>query len=116
MSRILKLIGGTQNQYNLILATNYQRWCEIHAKKSDRQLQKIMLDQTINKWYITELKKLEADFLRKNAPVLNSNFINHKMMKQRYFDFIQIILTIYPKPLLEKYESKTTQFITFNHN
>jgi hypothetical protein len=116
MEKILEIIGGTKNQYEHILLANYMNWCKIYCNGSDRIIQKIMLDQNINRWYITELKKLDTKFLQENAAVLNSKYINHKLMKQKYYTAIQLIFTIYPKPLLEKYETKKTQFTTFNHN
>ena len=54
MKKILEIIGGTQNQYEALLVRNYMEWCEIQAQGCDRTLQKIMIDQAINKWYLGE--------------------------------------------------------------
>ncbi len=114
---ILEIIGGTKKQYERILITNYQQWCEIQAQGSDALLQKIMLDKAVNKWYITELKKLEQSFLRTTNPVANSRFINYELMKRKYKETIQLIRRVYPKPLLEPYRLKNKDKIsTFNYN
>lgn len=115
--KILEIIGGTKNQYELLLITNYQNWCEIQAQGSDRLLQQIMLDQSINKWYIAELQKLEQSFLEKNKPLANSKYINYTLMKKKYRETIGLIRRIYPKPLLKKYKLvHKNQLTTFKYN
>ena len=117
MEQILKFIGGTKEQYNLLLITNYQQWCEIQAYRSDQLLQKIMLDQAVNNWYITELKKLESAFLESVKPLANSKYINYSQMKRQYLSTIKQIRRIYPKPLLDAYKpAKSNQIATFNYN
>jgi hypothetical protein len=116
MEKILKIIGGTSSQYEALLITNYQQWCEIQSKGNDRILQKIMIDQAINKWYIAELAKLEATFLKKTASLQHSKYINYSLMKRDYLFTIQLIRRIYPKPLLDTYSKIKPQLTTFNSN
>lgn len=114
--QILQLIGGTKRQYELLLISNYMSWCKIHAGGSDRMLQRILLDKSINHWYTTELKKLEQSFLNKNKEIQKAKYINYVLVKQQYYEHLQLLFRIYPKPLLEKFKPLTHQLKTFNHN
>jgi hypothetical protein len=113
---ILKLIGGTKPSYERILYSTYMHWCRIQSNDSDAVLQKIMLDQKINKWYILEQQKLEKEFLTTNKCFARSKYINQSKMRDTYRLTIQKIFLIYPKPLLESYKAKKTDYLTFNYN
>ena len=114
--QILELIGGTKESYERILYSTYMHWCRIQSNESDVVLQRIMLDKSINKWYISEQRKLEFLFLEENSSFLKSKYVNEKRVRQRYIDTLKKIFLIYPKPLLEKYKPKTADYLQFNYN
>tara|TARA_R110002051_G_scaffold325727_1_gene430548 strand:- start:2641 stop:3003 length:363 start_codon:yes stop_codon:yes gene_type:complete len=103
-NKILEIIGGTKEQYHNLLLTNYMQWCMVQSQGSDSMLQEIMTDGSINKWYCLELAKLETSFLENVAPIANHKYINYKLTKQMYMSTIQLIVKIFPAPLLANYK------------
>jgi hypothetical protein len=114
--KILQLIGGSKEKYERILYSTYMHWCRIQSNESDAVLQRIMLDQKINKWYILEQQKLEKKFLNENECFLGSKYINQKKLRDAYRLMLQKTFVIYPKPLLEIYKAKRTDYLHFNNN
>lgn len=114
---ILEIIGGTKEQYKNLLINNYMQWCMVQSHGSDRMLQKIMTDTIVNKWYCLELAKLESSFLEKAKPIYSQKYINYKLTKEMYLETIQLIIKIYPEPLLANYKlTHTSQLQKFNQN
>lgn len=55
-------LGMNPEQYELWIFGLYARWCESVSGTSDRELQKIMANSGINKWFMVEFAKCETEF------------------------------------------------------
>ena len=72
MNTILKILDLTQYHYDMIYLGNYMRWCE-SVTINPAQLQMVMANASVDKYYAMEYAKCTADFLEliKNYPNAN---------------------------------------------
>ena len=54
----------TPEEYELWIFGLYARWCESITGTSDRELQKVMANSGINKWFMMEYGKCETEFIQ----------------------------------------------------
>ena len=55
----------TPKAYEEMYIESYMRWCQDFAINYENDLQKIMANTAISKWYLAEYEKCEAEFLRR---------------------------------------------------
>jgi hypothetical protein len=62
MSKILKLLNKTEQEYEVMYFGAYWRWCE-SVTITSAQTQMVLANTAVNKYYNTEFAKCENEFL-----------------------------------------------------
>ena len=63
MKSINQYLGITPSEYEDMIQRHWQNWTEGNAV-SLRHWQKLLISGSINRWFLTELKKIEEEFRR----------------------------------------------------
>lgn len=106
----------TQEEYELFIFGAYARWCETLSGTSDRELQKIMANSGINKWYMTEYAKCEAEFLQLTERYEECSTITALDFKKCYAECTYRMFNIRPTVLLQIIKKSTIGSKIFNLN
>ena len=62
MKTILELLAINQHQYEMVYIDTYMRWSE-SVSINEAQLQMVMANNAVNRYFNMEFKKCEAEFL-----------------------------------------------------
>lgn len=102
-------------EYELLIFGAYARWCETLSGTSDRELQKILANSGINKWFMTEYAKCEAEFLQLITRYDECDTITATDLKKCYSECTYRMFNIRPMALLQIIK-KSAPIRTFNLN
>ena len=108
---IHELLYMSQSAYNENYIQQYMRWCIDKSCESEKQmhvidrnfskpdLQSIIANTHISKWYAYEYEKLEQKFIQISTPQHGS--ISCPQVRQIFSALVSEIFTRYPNPLIE---------------
>lgn len=82
-------------EYEAQLFSYYWQWCNTHAT-CPKQVQKLLANAAVSKWFMYEFGKLENDFCQALPFLIKSK----KNLNHEYQAIIGNIYTIYPQPLI----------------
>ncbi len=85
MKTIPQLLNKTNLEYELMYLSAYMRWCE-SVTINDYQLQMVMANTPVNKWYNFEYAKCETEFLKLIANYQNIPTVTAKDAQELYND------------------------------
>lgn len=102
MNIIPKLLKTTEEDYQNMILEHFIYWCLVHGN-SQQELQKLVLNKELLKWYKRQIERLELVFYDKTG--------NLKIKETRalYFNVLSEIGDYYPpKHLLKKFKKTKT--------
>lgn len=97
---ILKILQVTEEAYEAMFFDTYISWCMDFVTNYENELQKLVASPAINKWFRTEMDKLEKPFIEETLPYLG--VITKEVAREQYADATDPIFRRFPKPLIEK--------------
>lgn len=105
----------TPEQYEDLIFGCYAHWCE-SVTINDRELQKVLANSGINKWFMTEYAKCEAEFLQLTTRYEECDTITVTDFKKCYNQCTYRMFNIRPMALLQIIKKSTVHSLTFNLN
>lgn len=114
MTTIQKL-NITPEDYETMTLSLYLRWCE-SVSINTRQFQNILANSAINKWFLVELDKCEADFHQLTERYINNPTVCINDLKKCYTNCTFRMFNIRPMALLEPTRPKSKGINVFNQN
>lgn len=104
--KILKILKVTQEAYEAMLLDTYMSWCMDFVTDYEKELQKLVGNRSINKWFLQELGKLENKFIEEHAPYAET--IDSATARENYADATDPIFRRFPKTLIEEAKKSLT--------
>lgn len=98
----------TPEEYELLIFGAYARWCESITINA-REFQKVLANAAVNRWYLTEYAKCEAEFTLLTKRYEGS--ITTEDFKRCYSDCTYRMFNIRPTALLQ--EIKKTRVVSY---
>jgi hypothetical protein len=100
MTTINQKLKMTPEEYELLLFGVYARWCE-SVTINDREFQKVIANSGINKWFMTEYAKCEAEFVQLTQRYEECDTITAIDFKKCYHECTYRMFSIRPMVLLQ---------------
>lgn len=101
MKKIPQLLNKTNLEYELMYLSAYMRWCE-SVTINDYQLQMVMANSSVNKWYNFEYGKCETEFLKLITFYEAEIGITPQEAQKLYDKCVLQIFNRTPKPLIDE--------------
>lgn len=98
--RILEILEMSQAEYDQVFYDFLLQWCE-SVTYTEAQLQNVISNQPIIRWYKIEHQKRENQFLAIAKRYQESNTVSRKDLLKKYCECIYTLMSISPKPLVE---------------
>lgn len=108
MKTITQKLNITNEQRESNLFGLYLRWCE-SVTTNHNDFQAVLANAAINAWFLTELKKLEAEFQLRTNRYENSQTVSVEDLKICYIECTQQMFNIRPMALLEAVKIKPSK-------
>ena len=122
MQTINNKLKMTSEEYELLIFGAYARWCE-SVTINTQEFQKVLANSAINKWFMMEYAKCEADFEQLTARYEDTDTIIANDYKRCYAECTYRMFNIRPMALLNaikktpmKIDGINTHSLTFNYN
>lgn len=122
MTTINNKLKMTSEEYELLIFGAYARWCE-SVTINTQEFQKVLANSAINKWFMMEYAKCEADFEQLTARYEGTDTIIANDYKRCYAECTYRMFSIRPMALLNaikktpmKINGINTYTLTFNYN
>lgn len=96
----LEKLNIDNNQYEEMIFSLYARWCE-SVTINNTQFQIILANAMVNKWFLIELKKCEAEFKFLTDRYINSPTVTYTDFLNCYKNTTYRLFSIRPTALLE---------------
>ena len=113
MRAILVRLNVSQFDYDFMVMNIYLRWCMDFSLNYFNDLQKVVANTPINKYFLTEFKKIEAEFLEIMQEYDGATNIKPKDALQVFNRCSIQIFNRYPKILI--HEAKKLNIINHDH-
>lgn len=113
MNPILVRLNVSQFDYDFMVMNIYLRWCMGFAINYTNDLQKVVANTPINKYFLTEFKKIEAEFLEIMQEYDGAANIKPKDALQVFNICAVQLHNRYPKILI--HEAKKLNIINHDH-
>ena len=113
MKAILVRLNVSQFDYDFMVMNIYLRWCMDFSLNYFNDLQKVVANTPINKYFLTEFKKIEAEFLEIMQEYDGATNIKPKDALQVFNRCSIQIFNRYPKILI--HEAKKLNIINHDH-
>lgn len=110
---ILVRLNKSQEDYEFIVMNIYLCWCMDFAINYTNDLQKVVANAPINKYFLTEFKKIETEFLEIMQEYDGATNIKPKDALQVFNRCTIQIFNRYPKILI--HEAKKLNIINHDH-
>ena len=107
MNRLLKLLGRSEDSYQMLLLSHYTIWCNLNSD-GDKEAQLLLISPTLFRWWLDEYRVLENNFLEASK---DFNKVYNKWQKgkshqqifnEMYTSFVLKIGRFYPKAILDE--------------
>lgn len=98
--KLYELLLFTPEQYNDNYFDVYFRWCQNYSQNTDQDIQKILANTKISKWFNYEFEQLEFLAYEAIAPVHGQ--IKYTQARTMYAALTAPIFMNYPKPLIDE--------------
>ncbi len=98
-TEINELLYITSDQYETDCQDRYLRWCLSRSKDMGQDLQQLLANTSISKYYNIEFAKIEQSFIEIVGP--QKGILNYKTVRAIYSTMIIEIFNKYPQPLFE---------------
>ena len=102
VNQILKLLNKTPETYETEFFQAYLRWCMAFATNYNNDLQKVVANSSISKYYNREHAKCEAKFLELISFYVNKINITPKEAQSMYNNCLFDMNNRFSKPLIEQ--------------
>lgn len=100
MKTILQKLAISPEEYEYIIWKLYNNWCE-SVSTNNKEYQQVLANSSINKWFLIELSKFEAEFLETIRFYSDSN-VTAEDFQRCHLKCIMKIFNIRPMSLLKK--------------
>jgi hypothetical protein len=97
---ISTILNKDEVEFDNLQMERYMRWCMNIALKNGIDLQIIIANSSINKYYNHEFSKLENKFL--NLVNGKTKWLEPKALEDMYSIIVVDMFKIYPNPLIEE--------------
>jgi hypothetical protein len=101
MSTIIELLETTADEYDTMVFQLFHEWAAQQAAKPN-ELQNIMANPAIAKWFRSDLSQLEEDFKDEIKQFQTEATITKLHLRRVYGICINRIFDLHPKPLLKE--------------
>jgi len=98
----------TDNDYEMMVFGFYGRWCE-SVTTNLRDYQAVLANSAINKWFLMELAKCEAEFNHSTRFYEESDSVTPRDYQVRYNDCTFRLFNLRPMALLEVAKTKSAK-------
>jgi hypothetical protein len=102
MKTVKQHLQTTQEAYETMLFETYQRWCMDFCLNYQNDLQSILANSKINKYFLFEYAKCEAEFLNLISRYEDSPTVTAIDARTLYADCTFQIFNRTPKPLIQE--------------
>ncbi|WP_395075340.1 hypothetical protein [Flavobacterium sp.] len=100
MNTINELLNKTPEEYENIILKTYFLWCMDFCINYHSDLQRILANSAVNKYFLYEYAKCEAEFLKLISRYEDSPTVTSKDIQTLYDDCSFKISNRNPKPLI----------------
>lgn len=105
--QILSLLKTDTEAYEAMVFDTYHQWCMDFCISYDRELQHVLANSALNKYFLTEYSKFEAQFISMAQDYENKPNITPADMREMYHNCTYGIFNRRSMPLIE--QAKKTQ-------
>ncbi|MDV6170203.1 hypothetical protein R1T16_17335 [Flavobacterium sp. DG1-102-2] len=109
MKAIYQILGFPKEVYEMLLMNMFFEWCNELAA-SEKELQKLMSDQSLLNWYMTQLPAYEEIFVNE---VEQFGITDKDEIHRHYHRVTTMINGIFPGPILRQARRSV---LTVEHN
>ncbi|MDQ8012012.1 MAG: hypothetical protein REI96_06170 [Flavobacterium nitrogenifigens] len=99
MKTILQKLAISSEEYETIIGKLYSSWCE-SVSTTNKEYQQVLINRSINKWFLIELAKCETEFLETIHFYDNSN-VTAEDFQRCHLKCISKLFNIRPMALLK---------------
>lgn len=98
-TKIHEILGYTADEFSTIQTERYMRWCMNRSMDNGTDLQKILANTSINRYYNAQMALLENKFLDLIDGKMSS--LSTKTIHDFYSIIVVDMFKIFPKPLID---------------
>lgn len=106
MKKVNQIIQMTAEDYEEFILTSWMRWCE-SVTIDHREFLRVFSNSTVNRWFISEMKRLEEEFRFLVSRYDVDDPRNLLAIKHLFSDTTVQIFSIFPKGLLAEAKKVT---------
>lgn len=110
-TNILNRTGLKEEQYENIVFKTYLM-CMSEIARTPQHLQLLLINRPINKWFLTEVEKLNKEFIEVTIPYLP---LNKEHVAKSYKNYIKRIPQNYPSALVDAVKIKQEELILLSN-
>jgi len=103
-TQITTLLQCTPHQLEMTVFNHFQWWCELYAF-SNQDLQRLLSNATVNRWFLKEYTKYQKSFLEKATPYFGLG--DAQAMYDLYKQETRKIQYYYPRAIIYSVRKKT---------
>lgn len=97
--KIHEVLNLSKEEFDATQIERYMRWCMNQSIDQNKDLQKIMANSSINRYYNIEMAKLEKKFI--DIVDGKQKHIGDKTAREMYALIVVDMFKIYPSPLID---------------
>lgn len=110
-TNILNRTGLSNEQYEKIVFNTYLM-CLSEISRTPQHLQLLLINQPINKWFLTEVSKFNEEFYNDTIPFIP---LDKKEVTKHYRSYIKRIAQNYPSALIDKVKPNNDELILLSN-
>lgn len=114
MKTVKQLLNVNTEAYEAMLMETYLHWCMDFCSNYGSELQSIVANSKINKYFLFEYAKCEAEFLKLSAPYENTPTVTNQDIRTLYSNCTVQIFNRNPQPLIKEAKKLKVYDITAN--
>ena len=102
MKTVNQLLNKTQEEYEFMVMATYTRWCMDFCTNYQSELQSVLANSKMNKYFLFELAKGEAEFLKLISRYEGSPTVTTQDAERLYSECTFQIFNRTPKALIQE--------------
>lgn len=110
--KIQNYTGLSISEYEMVLVSTLIL-CLSEVSKTPQHLQLLLIDKSINNWFLVQVSKVNKDFIQDTQPYKH---LGKYHLKISYSRFIKRITKCYPKALIKNVKILNVQPFSIRHN
>ena len=110
--QIQNYTGYSKDEYEMLLLSTLMM-CLSEVSNTPQHLQLLLIDKSINKWFLKQVSKVNKDFILSTQPYKH---LDENHLKISYSRFIKRIPRNYPKALIKNVKILNIQPFSIRYN